>query len=196
MGKVYLVIDGEESKFFYSWSECQSFVHHRSNVFFKGFPNKELALSFLEKRQNQDKRKKLFPVHVYTDGSFDSKTKKGSWAFAAIRSDALYFEDSGLISEEVESHNIDGEIYAVLKACQWMDRENLEGISLFFDYIGVERWAKGEWQAKTNISQLYVKSVKPYLERLTFQKVKAHQGQKWNEWVDSLAKSALKNKEH
>ena len=53
------------------------------------------------------------------------------------------------------------------------------------------RWAKGEWQAKSNIAKRYVAAAKPYLHRVSFEKVAAHTGVKWNELVDQLAKDAI-----
>ncbi len=64
---------------------------------------------------------------------------------------------------------------------------------LHYDYMGIEKWAKGEWKANkygTQEYRDYYNSIKNKLN-VIFIKVLAHSGDKYNEEADALAKSAL-----
>ena len=60
--------------------------------------------------------------------------------------------------------------------------------------MGIEKWAKKEWQAKKVISQDYVRFYDRFAQNIEvdFVKVKAHSGVSMNELADQLAKDALK----
>ena len=100
---------------------------------------------------------------------------------------------SGITAFDAESRNIDGEVMASFQAMRWLDANDKSGV-ICHDYEGIARWAKGEWQAKSNIAKRYVAAAQPYLHRVSFEKVEAHTGVKWNELVDKLAKEAIARK--
>ena len=73
---------------------------------------------------------------------------------------------------------------------KWLEANDRTG-TICHDYEGIARWARGEWKAKSSIAQQYVRACQPYLKRVTFEKVAAHTGVKWNELADELAKGAI-----
>ena len=89
--------------------------------------------------------------------------------------------------------NVAGEIEGAKLAMQFCIDNHIEEIDIYYDYEGVEKWCTGAW--KTNKSgtisykQFYdeiKKSVK-----VSFNKVKGHSGNKYNDVADRLAKDAL-----
>ena len=96
----------------------------------------------------------------------------------------------GITAFDAESRNIDGEVMASYQAMKWLDANDKTG-TICHDYEGIARWARGEWKAKSSIASQYVNAIKPYLHRVSFEKVAAHTGVKWNELADELAKTAI-----
>ena len=76
------------------------------------------------------------------------------------------------------------------QAMKWLEANDKTAV-ICHDYEGVARWAKGEWKAKSSIAQKYVEACRPLVHRVSFEKVAAHTGVKWNEAVDKLAKDAI-----
>ena len=65
---------------------------------------------------------------------------------------------------------------------------------MYHDYIGLQKWADGEWNAGNILSQWYVQVIKEARQSINieFIKVKAHTGVEYNERADDLAKQAIK----
>lgn len=53
----------------------------------------------------------------------------------------------------IESRNIAGEIEGVKQAILWAIENKKQKIKIFYDYVGIEKWATKEWNAKAKISQ-------------------------------------------
>ena len=130
-------------------------------------------------------------VDVYVDGSFDGQN--ASWAFAVIDpiKDSVIFEDKGVITDpDINSgRQIGGEVQAVIEAIECCKRNSLIAI-IYYDYIGIEEWARCRWVANKSYTKRYQEYMMvngQYFHR--FVKIKSHTGNKWNEYVDKLAKS-------
>ena len=80
-------------------------------------------------------------------------------------------------------------------AVQWAINHGYPSLTIYYDYEGIAKWAQGDWKAKNKRTQQYAEFMngkRSYIQ-LSFQKVKAHSGDHYNEEVDKLAKSALVN---
>ena len=66
-------------------------------------------------------------------------------------------------------------------------------ITIYYDYEGIEKWANGIWKANKAGTQRYKEFVAKQREKIeiSFSKVAAHTGVKYNEMADQLAKAAL-----
>lgn len=169
-----------------TWAECEKLTHGVKGVLFKSFGSRAEAEAWISGMEA--------PVpsglRVFVDGSFSPGFAKSGWAFVVTENDVEIARGSGITAFDAESRNIDGEVMASYQAMRWLDSNDKTG-TICHDYEGIARWAKGEWQAKSNIAKRYVAAAKPYLHRVSFEKVAAHTGVKWNELVDQLAKDAI-----
>ena len=184
--KFYAIKTPEESKIVMTWAECKKLTHGVKGVLFKSFASRAEAEAWISGMEA--------PVptglRVFVDGSFSPDFPKSGWAFVVTENDVEIARGSGITAFDAESRNIDGEVMASYQAMRWLDSNDKTG-TICHDYEGIARWAKGEWQAKSNIAKRYVAAAKPYLHRVSFEKVAAHTGVKWNELVDQLAKDAI-----
>ena len=70
----------------------------------------------------------------------------------------------------------------------------IDAVTIYHDYEGIGKWADGLWKANNPLTQKYSQYVAKARKRMdiSFVKVKAHAGNKYNEIADRLAKDALK----
>ena len=184
--KFYAIKTPEESKIVMTWAECEKLTHGIKGVLFKSFGTRAEAEAWISGMEAPVKE----GIRVFVDGSYSPDFPNSGWAFVVTENDQELARGSGLTAFEAESRNIDGEVMASYQAMRWLDSHDKHGV-ICHDYEGIARWAKGEWQAKSNIAKRYVAAAKPYLHRVQFEKVAAHTGVKCNELVDKLAKEAI-----
>ncbi|SHL46687.1 ribonuclease HI [Fibrobacter sp. UWOV1] len=184
--KFYAIKSPNESKIVMTWAECEKLTHGVKGVLFKSFGSRAEAEAWISGMEAP------VPdgIRVFVDGSFSPNFPKSGWAFVVTENDKEIARGSGITAFDAESRNIDGEVMASFQAMRWLDANDKSGV-ICHDYEGIARWAKGEWQAKSNIAKRYVAAAQPYLHRVSFEKVEAHTGVKWNELVDKLAKEAI-----
>ena len=184
--KFYAIKSPEESKIVMTWAECEKLTHGVKGVLFKSFATRAEAEAWLSGIEAP------IPdgLRVFVDGSFTPDFPKSGWAFVVTENDKEIARGSGITAFDAESRNIDGEVMASFQAMKWLDAHDKSGV-ICHDYEGVARWAKGEWKAKSSIAQKYVQASRPFVHRVSFEKVAAHTGVKWNELVDQLAKDAI-----
>lgn len=184
--KFYAIKTPTESKIVTTWDECEKLTHGVKGVLFKSFGSRTEAEAWISGMAAPAPG----GIRVFVDGSFSPGFPYSGWGFVVTEDDKEIARGSGLTAFEAESRNIDGEVMASYQAMRWLETHDKEGV-ICHDYEGIARWAKGEWQAKSNIAKRYVSAVQPYLHRVKFEKVAAHTGVKWNELVDQLAKEAI-----
>ena len=96
-------------------------------------------------------------------------------------------------SSWAEMRNVAGEIKAAILAMNYAISKGYKSITIFYDYQGIESWATGEWKAKKECTKAY----KEYFDEISkivdvsFIKVKAHSGDKYNNMADRLAGELL-----
>ena len=184
--KFYAIKTPDESKIVMTWAECEKLTHGVKGVLFKSFGSRAEAEAWISGMEAPAPS----GLRVFVDGCFSPGFAKSGWAFVVTENDVEIARGSGITAFDAESRNIDGEVMASYQAMRWLDSNDKTG-TICHDYEGIARWAKGEWQAKSNIAKRYVAAAKPYLHRVSFEKVAAHTGVKWNELVDQLAKDAI-----
>lgn len=178
------------------------------NIIFKKEEQKEKVLKLFNiTKGGYEMNQKMTPVSstseqkveskvvIYTDGSYNTKTNVGSWAYVILKDGIKIHEASGKTKENfLVSRNIAGECTAALKALQYCDTNNITKIEIHHDLEGVQKWAKpinGEkrWKATSEITKIYQTWFDKYTKKINvdFVHVKGHSGETWNTYVDRLA---------
>ena len=148
----------------------------------------------------------LDSVEIYVDGSY-SKDTDLTGSGIVIKANGIIYKKSFVVpTEDDHSWNIDGECHAVLESLKICGGEsgienktiNSRNITINYDYLGIEKWATGEWKAKSKIAKLYAEEFKKLINKynfsVTFNKVKAHSGDQYNDIADGLAKEVVVKK--
>ena len=143
-------------------------------------------------------------MHIYVDGSYNPATKVwGGGAILINDKENLIFKKLKVSGEDENgSYQINGELQSTLAALQYVidhiEEVVDDKIIIFYDYLGIEKWARNEWTARKEVSKNYQSQVIKQILILrhvhnldvSFEKVKAHSGVHYNEEVDKLAKIA------
>ncbi|MHB8074862.1 ribonuclease H1 domain-containing protein [Desulfosporosinus fructosivorans] len=199
MGKknYYVVKEGSKVGIFNNWSECQASVKGYKGAVFKGFETKVEAMEWFNGRDTvstdpSGSINSIGPIdyEVYTDGSFVNG--RYSYGYAFIKDGEVVFESNG-VGEDLEAasmRNVAGELAAVQHAVEKAKTLNAR-ILIYHDYSGISHWVNGDWQAKNKFTQAYVAFMKAHHGLYEFKKVAGHSGDRFNDYVDRLAKEAL-----
>lgn len=210
--KVYAVKKGKTTGLFYSWSECGDAVNGYPGAEFKGFATEEeakayLGEAFMEKEEalKESEAGKKAETHTepvpenqviaYVDGSFDKAIGRYSFGCVILLPGGEIVRESGNGSEpdSLSIRNVAGEMLGAMYAAQWALANGYKAIEIRYDYEGIAKWAIGAWKANNELTKKYAVFMqrKQSQIHISFQKIKAHSGDYYNEQVDKLAKAAL-----
>ena len=133
-------------------------------------------------------------IFAYVDGSFNPTTNTYGYGVCLYVYGTEYeFTDSGNSAEMVSMRNVAGEILGAMCAISNAVKIGLTDLTIYYDYMGIEKWATGEWK-RNKLGTIryyeYVQSVKDKII-IKFVKVKAHSGNAFNDKADELAKLAV-----
>ena len=201
--KYYAVKKGNKTGIFMSWDECKEAIKGFPIPEYKSFLTEAEAKAFLDEKdiimENEIKpRLDKGEVVAFVDGSYDETIKAyGSGVYLFVpNGDILEWNQKGNNEKYIDMKNVAGEIIASLMAIDWAWKNEYSVINVFHDYVGVEKWATGEWETNTGLGQFYVKSInaKKEIIKINFIHVKGHSNNKYNNIVDRLARNAVKGK--
>lgn len=207
MGKKYYAVkQGRTPGLYYTWDECKAQVDGYSGAVYKSFPTKERALSFLEGENEYcvedsvDTAESFVAdsitdgVIAYVDGSYHNGTGEFSYGVVILRDgQEICYREKYNDAELASMRNVAGEIKGAECAMRYAVDEGLDKITIVHDYEGIARWCLGEWKTNkegTKSYKAYYDSIKNRV-KITFQKVKGHSGDHYNDMADKLAKEAL-----
>jgi len=123
---------------------------------------------------------------VYTDGSCDPNPGPGGYGFISLDPTGDWYVSGG----EKQSTNNRMELMAVIEAISF--HASSHEITIFTDSQLTINCATGLWRRKmnTDLWELYDCASKG--KNIIFKKVKAHNGDHYNELVDKLAKKEMR----
>lgn len=205
----YGVKEGRNPGIYETWSECEREVKGFKGAKYKKFKTEEEALSFVNSDEDlnihNDSMKDGKYTHnledlgnreiiAYVDGSFSLDTFTYSYGVVLLTKDGKETLSGRENNKELaEMRNVSGELRGAMVAMETALERNMETLYLYYDYMGIEEWAKGNWRTNksgTKAYKAYYDSIKDKLN-VIFIKVLAHSGVKYNEEADKLAKEAL-----
>ena len=195
--KYYAVKNGRQIGIFSSWAECKEQIHSYSGALYKGFVTMAEAQTYMGSKETFNQSPKLTVDeiedrhHIYVDGSY--RNERYSWGFAVFFQGQLIHTANGIGTSvsAAKLHNVAGEVEASIQAVLWAEKEKLESIVIYHDYIGISEWAEKRWKTNNDVTKQYAAFMADYLGWVTFRKISGHTGVEGNELADKLAKAAL-----
>ena len=174
------------------WDETKEKMKGLKNLNYKAFKSNEEALAFINDEVVIKVNKSA--VSAYIDGSYDEKTASYSFGGVLIVNGEEKRFNKKYENDEYQSmRNVAGEIKGAGYIIQYCINHGIKELDLYFDYIGIEKWYKGEWKANSPIALVYVDFANKVKDKIkvNFNKVKSHSNDYYNDLADKLAKDAL-----
>ena len=198
--KVYAVRKGRTTGIFMNWDDCKAQVDGFAGAEYKSFADPAEAMAYLglaESPEGEDQ----FPagIRAYVDGSYDSGSGRFSCGVVIVETDVNGKSETTELNsafddeEAAQQRNVAGEIMGSKIAIDWCRANGIKAVEIYHDYEGIGAWADRRWKANNPLTQGYrdfVEEARKSMD-ITFVKVKAHAGNKYNELADKLAKKAL-----
>ena len=197
--KVYAVKKGRTPGLYLTWEDCKAQVDGFPGAEYKSFSDAEEVMAYLGIGGSSEEAAFSEGVRAYVDGSYDAVSGRFSCGVVMIRTDAEGNVRTRELSEAFDDpeaakqRNVAGEIMGAKTAIDFCLRQGIDEVSIYHDYEGIGKWADGKWKANNALTQGYRDYVAKARTRMkiSFVKVKAHAGNKYNELADRLAKDAL-----
>jgi ribonuclease HI len=125
---------------------------------------------------------------IYVDGSY----MNGATGYGAVilKDGRVVDELCGAVdaAEVNNTRQIAGELIAVREALNWCVKHAINAVSIYYDYLGIEKWATGKWKTNQPLTKDYARFVGECPIKVRWHKVDSHTGDRWNDRADALAK--------
>lgn len=139
-------------------------------------------------------------TEIYTDGACSKNPGPGGWAFVVVEQGIAIYNTGG---SEKHTTNNRMELTAILEACKYIDTQPDTQWVIYADSAYCincysagwwRKWMMNGWmtsQKKPVLNQDLWEALIPYFQRpdISFQKVKGHANNQFNNIVDELAVS-------
>ncbi len=218
-GKYYAVRVGSAPGIYLSWTECKAVTDGFPGAVFKSFKTRAEAEAFMNagvfmnkaesiknaedsvqesqgmiKPLSQSKMEEQTIPYAFVDGSFNIATGCYGYGGFLVRDGVKeVLQGHGDDPEMASMRNVAGEVCGSMAAIRRAVELGLRELTIYYDYMGIEMWAKGSWKRNkkgTIAYHDYIQSVENVI-KLNFVKVKGHSGVEGNEEADRLAKEAV-----
>ncbi len=132
---------------------------------------------------------------AYVDGSYNVASHKFGYGGILMRRDGTFetVQGAGTDPSLASMRNVAGEIHGSMAAISKARDLGIASITVFYDYMGIEMWANGQWKANkegTIEYKAFIREARSDID-IRFRKVAAHTGVRFNELVDKLAKGSV-----
>ncbi|MBR1390241.1 MAG: ribonuclease H family protein [Lachnospiraceae bacterium] len=190
--KFYAVKIGKKPGIYTTWEECRAMVEGYSGAKYKSFPTREEAQAYLGGPGSDVKEKQT--DYAFVDGSYNTATQVyGYGGFLVHGETKEILQGSGSEPDMASMRNVAGEVLGSMAAIEKAIELGLPELTIYYDYMGIEMWATGEWKRNKKGTIAYYEYVNSVRDQITlhFVKVKGHSGVAGNEEADRLAKEAV-----
>jgi ribonuclease H-related protein len=132
---------------------------------------------------------------AYVDGSYMDDAIGYGWVL--IADGKIVAEESGPVTDgKLQGmRQIGGELKGVLSVIDWCEAHNIDEVTIYYDYEGLEAWATGRYKGGNPATAAYAQAAQHWPVAVNWEKVKSHSGDHWNDYVDRLAKQGTANTE-
>lgn len=210
MSKIYAVKCGRLPGVYSNWQDCKLQVDKFPGAVYKSFTNIEDANLFIGTyktqltnvtKQNVDFADCVNSIDIYTDGSHQRASNYlgiGAWCKYDNQEFSMSKEcDSNLLSKyEIYDavSNPTAEFLAFAEVLKIFTNVNLKSnivITFYCDYVGMENWMTGRWEAKKPYIQKIKNMCLQYIDNINckvqIKHVKGHSNNFGNDKADVLA---------
>lgn len=186
--KVSLLCDGEEcgnASLYYS-PKANQFSMKTHELKNRAIASKLEDCWHEERAAKQGAADSVF--QIYVDGSYINGAT--GFGLVILKDRAVIEEIFGpvTVADAEGTHQVAGELRAVEEGLKWCDENGVKEVSIFYDYLGIEKWATGAWKAKQPLTQRYAQVARESGVKVRWRKVNSHTGDRWNDHADRLAK--------
>lgn len=123
-------------------------------------------------------------IKVYTDGAYSSLRNQGGWAFVVVEDDEKIYSSYDCVQNTTNNRM---EIQSVIESIIYLKDQGIKEFTIYSDSMYVIGTMTKNWQRKKNID-LWDSLDKIIKEtKITWQHIKGHSGNKWNDYCDILA---------
>ncbi len=126
-------------------------------------------------------------MEIYTDGACIPNPGKGGWGFVVVCKGSPIVERSG---SEMDTTNNRMEFQAVIEALLWLESDM--PAEIYSDSQLVVNVLNGDWRGKKNTDLVDEGRDLMARKAVELEWVRGHDGNKWNEYADSLAEGAAR----
>jgi ribonuclease HI len=190
----YAIKRGYNTGIYDTWSECQAQIKNYKFPIFRKFLNIEDARDFMEEKPAEKNQR----YQLWTDGSSDNSTYS-SCAFIIVYDNQVIHQDCKILDKPYT--NSHGEVEAIFWGLEYLSKnftkeELINNIIVYSDSefsiktlnIWGEKRTEKEWDKKAYSLEFKEILILKKKFGISFEWVKAHVGNKYNEMVDRLAK--------
>jgi len=86
---------------------------------------------------------------------------------------------------------VGGKLTAVYFALKWCSENNVNEVSILYDYPGLKKWATGEWHTDEKGTWMYAMNVKQSSIKIRWHKLSPGKKHYWNERAREIARKGL-----
>lgn len=198
--KYYAVKEGRKTGIYTSWDEAEKLVKGYPDAKYKSFKIMEDAEHYMNGDMEEMPPATATQIeepdgdYAFVDGSFNADTNTyGYGGFLSTGGVKYPISGCGNKPNMAKMRNVAGEIEGALEAARMASELKLKGLTILYDYEGIEAWVNGNWKCRKEETAAYRDAMQEIIAEgfaIRFVKIKAHSGIPGNEFADSLARQA------